>query len=354
MDLKSHANWLMDNAGEVIRYRTAMELLNEKNKEKSMRKNLLFSSLGQFWLGNLKPEFGRNDLHGAKTENYENVMGKLYECSLKKGIPIFDKKTEPFRRWLQQQIHRPNEGYFPVFFRTLVAAFLAMTGYADDESVKTWVLRRLETVYPFAKKGDLKEAYVPQNTFPSFPKAFRNSPLLNPELYPDQEMKLPWIHDMNAFLHSQSIMNDATLRAKVETIINFILTPGYQKLPVGYGTVRHESGRYYAMGWSVHLPGYFGSEVLGREFGRLLLLLELFGKSKIARSHVWYKQSVEKLARFKNGEGLVSFPREFLPEKRNGVWVLGMRMGLEENRRTEKAITCESTFRFLKIKSYVT
>jgi hypothetical protein len=349
-----YSGWLLGNAGPVIRFRTATEFLHAKKEAESAEQELLSDNLVRYWLGNLKPDFGRNALHGAKTETYENVMGKLYEFGMKKGMPILDHKTEPFRQWLRHQISLPNEGYFPVLYRTLVAAFLAMTGYADDESVKTWILRRLETVYTFAKKGNLKEVYVLQNTFPGFPKAFRNAPLINPEIYPDDELKLPWIHDMNAFLHSPSIMEDATLRAKVETIIKFIFTSEYQNLPVGYGIVRHKGGRYYAMGWSVHLPRYFGSEVAGREFGRLLLLLNLFGRSNAARNHVWYKRSVETLTRFKNEEGLISFPREFLPEKRSGVWVLGMRMGLEENRRTEKAITCESTFRFLKIKSHNT
>ncbi|HVP40877.1 MAG TPA: hypothetical protein VMS95_02875 [Candidatus Krumholzibacteriaceae bacterium] len=350
MDLVDYSDWLSKNAGPIIRFRTATEFLHKEKEVKLAKKSLLSSDLVKYWLGNLKPAVGRNELHGAKTETYENAMGKLYEFGFKKGMPILDHKTEPFRLWLRQQINAPIEGYLPVFFRTLVAAFLAMTGYANDESVRAWVLKRLETIYPFAKKGDLSKLYVPQNTYPGFPKAFRNAPLINPEIYQNEEMQLPWIHDMNAFLHSPSIMEDATLRAKVETIIKFILSPEYQRLPLGYGIVRHAGGRYYVMGWSVHLPRYFGSEVSGREFGRILLLLDLLGRSNTARKHGWFKQSVEALTHFKNEEGLISFPRKFLPEeKRIGVWVLGMRMGLEENRRMKKAITCESTFRFLKI-----
>ena len=64
---------------------------------------------------------------------------------------------------------------------------------------------------------------------------------------------------------------------------------------------------------------------------------------------LWYERSLETLRQFKCEDGLVRFPRAFLPEKRIGCWVLGMRMGLEENRRTQKAMTCESTFRFLEI-----
>jgi len=339
----------MNNAGPVIKYRTSMELLHEENERKPPEKELLCSGLVRFWLDNLKPSFGRNALHGAKTENYENVMGKLFEFGLRKGNPALDSRTAPFREWLEQQIGLSNEGYFPVFYRTLVAAFLVLTGYADDGAVKDWVLRRLETIYAFAKEGNLKKVYVPQNS--SFPRAFRNTPLLNPELYPNDELKLPWIHDMNAFLYAPFILGDAKLRAKVETIVKFILNPEYQKLRSGYGVVRHQSGRYYAMGWSVHLPAYFEPDVSARDFGRWLLLLKLLGRSKAAEEHISYKRSIEMLNQFKNQDGLISFPRESLPEKRSGCWVLRHRMGLEENRRARKAIICESTFRFLEIVS---
>jgi hypothetical protein len=146
-------------------------------------------------------------------------------------------------------------------------------------------------------------------------------------------------------------MEDATSREKVEVVVRLILSPEYQKLHVGYGVVRHQSGRYYMMGWSVHLPAYSQPEVSAKDFGRLLLLLNLLGRSRAAKENSWYRRSIEILKRFKNKDDLISFPRESLPERRTGCWVLGHRMGLEENRRTQKAITCESTFRFLEIVS---
>jgi hypothetical protein len=344
------SQWLLANAGPNIKYRTLTELLHREKDAEPAKEKLLSSPLVNYWLENLKPDLGRNALHGAKTDTYENVMGKLYEFGLRKGTPILDRKTEPFRQWLHEQIDKPNEGYFPVFYRTLIAAFLAMTGYAEEEPVKAWINKRLETIYPFAKKADLTRLYIPQDSYPSFPKAFRNTPFINPEIYPDQQMKLPWIHDLYAFLHSPSITETPTLKTKLETIIRFILTPQYQKLPHGYGTVYHKP-RYYAMGWSIHLPGYFKTPVTGREFGRLLLLVELFARSSTAKNHSWYQHSTKTLTQYQTKEGLTSFPRDFLPEMRIGVWVLGMRMGLEETRRTQKAITSESTFRLLKINS---
>ncbi|HVP16542.1 MAG TPA: hypothetical protein VMT42_04175 [candidate division Zixibacteria bacterium] len=349
IELNKFSNWLMNNAGPIIRYRTAIELLHDDEKRLSLEKDIMASHLVHFWIEKLHATPDRKTLHGAKTENYENVMGKLFEFGLKKGNPALDQRIRPYRLWLKKQLKLSNEGYLPVFYRTLTAAFLVLTGYSCDEAVKEWVLRRLETVYAFAEKGNLKEAYVPQDSYPGFPKAFRNTPLLNPELYPDDELKLPWIHDINAFLYSSFISEDTGLRNKVEAIIKFIFSREYQNLHNGYGVVRHQSGRYYMMGWSVHLPAYFEPEVAPKEFGRLLLLLKLLGRSEVAKHHSWFKRSKEMLDQFKNQDGLISFPREFLPERRSGCWVLGHRMGIEENHRVQKAITCESTFRFLEI-----
>ena len=260
-----------------------------------------------------------------------------------------DERTEPFRRWLTEQISLPNIGYFPVFHRALVASFLSMTGYSEDESANATILRRLDTVYPFAKKGDLSEVYIPQDSFPGFPKAFRNSPLVNPELYTNDESMLPSIHDLNAFLHSELVLRDAQLRNKAEVVLNFILKPGYQRLHRGYGVVYEPPRRYYAMGWSVHLPNYFEPKAQGKDFGRFLLLLNMMSRSKTAREHPWFTQSLALLERFRTEGDLIAFPRSFLPEKKIGYWIGGLRMALEPERRAPKAITCESTFRYLEI-----
>jgi len=325
------------------------ELLRESNEKKVelLKKDLLSNSLVRFWLSNLHPNFDKNVMHSGKSEAFENAMGKLYEFGLRKGTKALDEKTEPFRRWLAQQIRLPNDGYFPVFYRTLTAAFLTMTGYYDDEAVSTMVLRRLDTIYPFAKKGNLNEVYISQDS-----SKFQKSgavPLVNPELYPNDEMKLPWIHDINAFLHFPSIMENTQLRSKVETIISFILKPEYQKLHPGYGVIRKETGKYYVMGWSVHLPSYFEKRVEPKDFGRFLLLLKMMSLSKTAKKHWWFKRSLSLLERFRTEDGLIAFPHSFIPEKKIGYWVLGTRMALEINRRVQKAIKCESTFRVMEI-----
>jgi hypothetical protein len=303
-----------------------------------------------------------SDLHGSTHEAYENVMGKLYEYGLRKGTRILDEKTEPFRNWLTAPTDPSVQ--FNVFKRTLISAFLAMTGYSENEAVHSVLLSRLEVIYPFARKGDLRDFHVPSDSFPGFPTVWkkRGRPLINPDLHPNGVRKFPLIYDIYAFLHSTPIMTNPELRSKVEVVIKFILSPKYQNLPRGYGIIRAENGRYYSCGWSIHLPGYFDTKSLqkkgeyvfdGPTTAQLIMRLNLMSRSKSAREHPWFSRSLALLTTHKNEDGLVTFPRKFLPEKKVGYWVTGSRMGLESNRRRKKAVTCESTFRYYEIASRI-
>ncbi len=77
IELDESSDWLMNNSGPVIRYRTVTELLHEEARAPALEKDLLASNLMRFWLGNLNTYSDRKTLHGAKTETCENVMGKL-------------------------------------------------------------------------------------------------------------------------------------------------------------------------------------------------------------------------------------------------------------------------------------
>ncbi|MCL6578997.1 MAG: hypothetical protein K6T73_06365 [Candidatus Bathyarchaeota archaeon] len=346
-----NVNWLIQNSSPQIRYRVYIELLGDttEREKELLKKNLLSDNLVQLWLRNLRPNFDKNTLHSGKSEAFENAMGKLYEFGLRKGEKILDKRTEPFRLWLAKQIHLPNEGYFPVLYRTIVASFLSMAGYSNDDAVETTILKRLETIYTFAKEGNLNDVYIPQDSFSSFPKNLRGYPLINPDLYPEGDIKLPWIYDIYASMHSSFIMEHAELRNKVETIIAFILKPEYQKLHQHYGVIYKKPNKYYVVGWNVHLPGYFQSSIAPENFGYFMLMLNLMSRSKTARKHQWFTRSFSFLEKFRTEDGLILFPRNFLPEKKFGYWIAGKRMGLEVNRRIEKTIKCESMFRYLEI-----
>ncbi len=177
------ARWLMENAGPVIRYRLSKGHDQDGNGSIVELTELLASPLVSSWLERIPSECDRHTLHGAIPQSFENVMGKLFEFGLRRGVPVLDDRVAPFQRWMEEQIDLPHQGYLPVLHRTICAAFLTMLGY-EEGAIDAWVRHRLDTVYDFARRPDLEHAYIPQDTFPGYPKAFRRSPLLNPELYP--------------------------------------------------------------------------------------------------------------------------------------------------------------------------
>ena len=343
---------MMVNAGPVIRYRTAAEVMRETDSAQIARleEDLISSEMVETWLGNVVPRFKSYEMHGSKPEAWENAMGKIYDFGLRKGMASLDRATAPFLVWLKERLGSPKGEHPSSFYLMLVAAFLAMTSYSEEEAVERVLSERLDTIYPFARRGDLSDFYVSKEGY-RLTKVWRDRLLINPEL--SEREVIPTIHDLNGFLYSRTVMNDPTLREKVETIVGFILIPDYQELEPGYGILyERETRKFFAAGWSVHLSGFIDREERGRsiDFDRSnLLRLSTLSRSKTARGHPWFRRSVEELEKHREGDGLLTFPKEWLPKRATGYWISGKRMALEENRRPRRAITAESTFRYLEI-----
>ncbi len=68
----------MEHGGSVIRYRTAHEIRGEGDLG-NLRDDLLSSNLVVRWLSLLQLRCRNWKIHGAKSQNYENAMGELYE-----------------------------------------------------------------------------------------------------------------------------------------------------------------------------------------------------------------------------------------------------------------------------------
>jgi hypothetical protein len=350
MALKDLAQWLLHNAGPSIRFRTLVEILREQDV------GLVSTSLKEVlecpdvvnWVVRLIPRFDINSIHSGNPDAFENVIGKLVQLGLRAGLQPFDNKTLPFRVWLSENVEIYPESPHAVFLRTVIASFLAFAGYGSTSPVKTQMMKRLETLYKFAKHPDFSTVFVDKSEFKGLPKGSEDHKLVNPDLYEDQQFMLPWVHDIRGFSCCAEIMSNQSQRAKLDTIIEMILTTEYQKLPWSYGLAKYGE-RYYVLGWAAHLPGYF-SKPEGRHFAELLLTLEFMGKVSIARKSQWFRNSLEYLESFRTETGTYIFPKSWLPEKQTGYWVGGLRMGFDDRKKYPKAIECESTFRMLKIK----
>jgi hypothetical protein len=350
MDVQDLAQWLLQNAGPSIRFRTMVEILQEQDVDLvSHALDELLKSLDVMeWTGRLTPRFDINSIHSGRPDAFENVIGKLVQLGLRAGLQPFDNKTLPFRVWLSENVEVYPDTPHAVFLRTIIAAFLAFAGYDSISPVMAQMTKRLQTLYEFAKNPDFSSVFVDKSEYSGFPKGSESHQLVNPDLYQDQQFMLPWVHDIRGLSSCVDIRTNQSHAFKVDKIIEMILTSEYQNLPWSYGLAKYGE-RYYVLGWAAHLPGY-STKPEGKSFAELLLTLEIMGRFPVARRSPWFAKSIEYLESFRTEYGTYVFPSSWLPEKQTGYWVGGLRMGYDDRKSYPKAIECESTFRMLKIK----
>ncbi len=333
--------WLLANSGPAIRFQLVVDMLQEQDvgKVSSVLADLLASPLVTEWMNRLAPGFEMKQLHSSSPSAFENTMGKLGELGLRAGLQPFDSKTLPFRAWLTDTEEDETESPFRVFLRTLVASLLSFTGYSDTDPVSNVLTERLEATYSFARNPEFALVYVGN---------MADEDLVNPNLYPDQQLVLPWVHDILGFAGSDQILSDPDLRLKAETVVSMVLSPEYQELQPDYGLMKHKD-RAYKIGWSIHLPGFL-SEPSESSMSRLLRILLMMAPFRTARESKWFRQMMDILETYATEHGTYRFPMSWLPETREGYWMNGAYMAIEEDRRKSTAYECESTFRMLKIR----
>lgn len=352
MEAEETYQWLMENGGPIIRYRTATELMmpDKSINIQKLKDEMLASPLVKTWLERIVPpvlllqesvditphvmQSGIKEFHGGQPERLENVLGKLTDFGLKKGIPELDRRTLPYRKWLADNAERPIKNVYVKFTLGMLADFLVSAGYIDEPGVKSTLIKRLKMVYDFTRKGDY-DIYIPN-------KYIRKYPCIKLELTPDGDCYLPLIYDIvgwAAYLPEHGTQEDL---AKADSIFQYILDEKYQNFPWGYGIMGDSTGRTWSLGWSVHVPQYPGIPDKKNMDKSVVHMISLLANFKAARQHQWFKESMSHLESFRTEKGTYLFPPDYLEEKTTGYWVLGVHMGLEETKK--RNLEVESTF----------
>jgi hypothetical protein len=255
-----------------------------------------------------------------------------------------DHRIEPWLNWLESA--RAGSTLY-VFLKTVVASFLTIAGYFECDAVRRHVMERLDDVDNFARKRGF-QIFVDSDTYGRMPASYRKDGLIDAELYPHGQMRLPWIHDAYAFANIPPSALDEFTTEKLGRFVDCILDGRYQQLPPGYGVVS-EGGRFMKMGWDAKLPG-FGKSRFTEMHGGLVQRVELMSHFPAACAHAWFQDALEFLETFETARGTYAFPRAILRDQPKGYWVNAARMGIEEDRRRPLALELESTFWMLKIR----
>ncbi len=350
---ESLVEWLLENSGPVIRYRTTVELLKNPSSMdlESLERNLLASPEVQTWLKRLEPEH----IHSSKNTALENVIGKLIELGFRAGMPAFDQRMLQLCRWLPTNPEKyPGNSPFEKFGASILAAGFTRAGYGTKKELRTFLSNRLNNLHRAARKR-IYDVYLDEDALADLPKAWCGKLIIKHEHSPlSDDHPLPTIHDIYALSHFPSDMMVAgKATEKINDIIDYILSPDFQSLPFGYGHLfEPQKRRYYAMGWSPHLPAYGGLHFENALYEAMFVQrLELMAHFQVAHRSQWFLDSIQYLEQYRNKQGIYCLPACFLREQKNGYYVTGAYMGLGENRRKKRGREIESTFRMLKIQS---
>jgi hypothetical protein len=275
--------WLFENGGPAIRYRTVAELMGatEGIDLEQLTADVRASAMAQLWMDRLGTPGDLFSFHGSNPHAFENVCAKLCELGLRAGTMAgCEERMRLFRLRLEQ-----GDDFLG---KPLVASCLNWAGYGGDQAIRACLARRLEGTYELARSG-VYDIYVDHDTFGDCPAAFRKRPLVNPE-YND---KLPGIWDIYALAHYPAALMNAEIARRIEAVVAYILHQDYQSLHEGYGYMRAGPRRYYSIGWSVHLPGVYGFEFSRPMHAHVLVQrLELMAHFAVARNTRWFKDCV--------------------------------------------------------------
>ena len=356
-------DWLLEHGGPVIRYRTATELVPPAKSPGAPRlaEELMQSPLVRMWLDRLVPAsfltempeqkiWALIEVHSAAPAALENVIPKLTGFGLRRGMPEFDQRILPYRRWVEKNSeHRPSHIH-ELSILGLTTVFLAHAGYVNEPGVAANLRNRLDIVYDFVRRGDY-DIYVMERG--NVPKVSRGHPLIRPDLTRGGVVSLPMIYDIvgwAAYLSGRDAGDDW---AKADAVINYILCEEYQRLPFGYGVMTDGAGGFWSLGCSIHMPGFTDSLSPERSKALRVWLADLLMSFRAARRHPWLRESLDHLEGFRTERGTYLFPRSYLQERTQGMWINGHRMGLEENRRRSLALELESTFWMARLRRAV-
>ena len=369
MDDSQLLDWLLENSGPIVGWRTATELCPDvpASEVDRLAHDLLAAPPVVEWLNRLTlgdfatpldaldaATLGRLGMlvHGSKAACLENVLGKLAEFGLRAGMPELDEHALPLMRIFRWRADWTSDVTFRNAWETLVKSVFAWgllrLGYAPDAPMADFLLDHLRTCHKIAQ-DQVYDLYADETDLVGLPKAWAGKPIIKQEVMADYW--LPYIHDLYVFAHFPAELLDARAREMIDDLLAYILDPRFQALREGYGYAWiRERHTCYGWGWSPHLPGFYGlgslPDVKATPF---LSRLELLARIPSGRRSAWFRESLQHLEGFRTPQRTYRLPGGYLRES-EGYYVSGYGMGLGENRRKPLGIEVESTFRVLKIR----
>ena len=330
------AEWLLNTAAPVIRYRTLTELMCEDNKSLLQDTITEILALPQTQMRlSLLNNLDYNRTHGADSTHLENVLPLLNDFGLYYGTEAFNSAT--------QNIAELSAIILDKSYDKLIAYPFLLRSKFPIDGLFDFAIERIDTIYDFTQHMNF-DIYDDIADYNGVPKSFQGRPLIKPSIASGWgKIRIPLIYDivMMAAVYEKV---PAEAQAKIDNIIEYIISPEYDIVVPMYGILHAAPRRYYAMGWDCKKPFNDNQNYSNPNLHRMLL----YSNFLTAVKSPWFQNAIDYLMQFKTATSTYIFPKEYLLES-DCNWVLGTRMSLAENRRKKQWAEVESTFYMLKL-----
>jgi hypothetical protein len=328
--------WLMENAGAVVRYRVQTELMdiNEKAQLQNYVDAVLALEQTQKRMNFLK-NLDYNRVHGSDCTFLENILPILSDFGLHYGIDAFRNTIRDnldVKKIVKEYSNYNKIISYPFLLRSKIPIY----------GLLNFAMGRINTIYDFTQHMDFN-LYDETANHKGVPKPFLDRPIIKPKIAHGDMCRLPLIYDIVTMAEVYHRVPSET-QAKIDNIISYILSPGYDAVVPGYGILSAPARKYYSMGWDCKKPFNDSQDYSYPNIHRLLL----YSCFPAAVKNMWFLNAINYLMQYKTANGTFIFPKEYLNES-DSNWVLGSHMSLAENRRKKQYAEIESTFYMLKL-----
>lgn len=287
-------------------------------------------------------------IHGAKTSALENIIYTLIERNINCNDKDFDKvfgplisffnKQEKLNTFIVANTECSSFDFSNNFSIYIIFCLLLSAGYYESFLID-FCENKIDMLSTFCVKMRF-DIFCNENECKGIPKPFRQYKVVKQEFTNHCNYKIPLLYDLYFFktIYKESSKNT---KAKIDSVLRYILSDEYQELPKGYGLVQSEKNHYYAIGWDAKFPQQNKNEELTAETLHRIELLSCF---PIAKENNWYKENLNLILSYKTKSGDYDLPHSALPQT-DRYWITGGRKSLGENRRTKEGYIQNSTYR---------
>jgi hypothetical protein len=336
-------DWLITNGDVPIQYALSKEL--------SLRDEFLKNDEVYYWLQRLKQRSDANDfskIHGSHDYRMENILGKLWLLGFDRNIPAFYNSLQFILKFLQQHIKSQNRGsgfgaiYSNLDYELILAAYMPFFGYYDDDAVQYIARKRINLLHAFVESKNFN-IYIDSAGLKSVPKAWKEY-ILNPDLYADGNVRLPFVHDVIFFAGIYNHI-DKDMQQKIDNIINWMCSDTYTNMWKRKAIFYAEGGQYTAK--SIGVGAYPPN--INSDDNRLLFKTFLWSHFSVFRATEQYRRIMEYLKQYSYDTMLYKFPRNLITEKTDVYLTAGGHMNLGENKKSLKYYQLISSYWMYRI-----